>query len=50
MGAIIKLIIGIFKSIFEVNMENPYEESEEMIDVSEKTFDNPDAVFTDSDW
>jgi hypothetical protein len=31
-------------------MENPYEEKEEMFDVGEKEFDNPDDAFSPSDW
>ena len=50
MGWLVKLIVGLFKSIFEVNMNNPYEEKEEMIDVSETNIDNPDDIFDDSDW
>lgn len=50
MDSLINLIVKLIKSIFQVSMENPIEESEEMIDVTEKYFDNPDDIFSDSDW
>jgi len=48
--AIISLIIGLFKAIFSVSMDNPIEETEEMNDVGNTVFDNPDDAFNDSDW
>jgi len=47
---LIDLIVGLFKSIFQVNMENPIKESEEMYDYAETSFEHPDDVFSDSDW
>jgi len=49
MSSLIELIVKIFKAIFQVSMENPIEEKEEMKDVGE-TFDNPDDYFSASDW
>lgn len=50
MKALIELIVGIFKAIFSVSMDNPYEEKEELHDVGKTNFDNPDDVFCSSDW
>jgi len=46
---IIELIIGIFKALFSVSMENPIEETQEGIYVGTK-FENPDDYFSPSDW
>jgi len=47
---LLQLILGLFKSVFEVSMENPIERKETMKDVGETQFDNPDDYFLDSDW
>jgi len=47
---LIELVVGFFKVIFSISMEHPYEEKEEMYDVGNTTFDNPDDVFCNTDW
>jgi hypothetical protein len=50
MSKIIELIIGIFKALFSVSMENPIERKEKMTDVGNTQFENPDDYFLPSDW
>jgi len=47
---LVNLILGIIKSIFSEYVEHPVEKREELIDVSETNIDNPDDIFSDTDW
>jgi len=47
---LIELIVGLLKTIFSVSMQNPIEVTEEMNDVGTTDFDNPDDMFSPSDW
>jgi hypothetical protein len=48
--AIVELIVGIFKSIFEVSMEHPIDQTEGVRDVGKSHTDNPDDMFCPADW
>ena len=50
MDGFLKLIVGIFKVIFEGLLKKPYKEKETYKDVGHKEPKNPDSVFSDSDW
>jgi len=46
----VKWLIELIKAFFSVCMENPIEVKEEMKDVGHKALENPDSIFTNSDW
>lgn len=50
MAWLIELVKEIFRILFEVSMDHPYEEKEELKDVGDTAFDSPDGPFVASDW
>jgi len=50
MKALIELIIGLFKAMFEVSMDHPIEESKGVKDVGGTHTSNPDDMFCPTDW
>jgi len=50
MAWLVDLVVGIFKALFEVSMDHPVEQKEEVRDVGRAMPDDPDDLFSPADW
>ena len=47
---LVELVVGLFKAIFSVSMNNPIEKTDRMIDVGHPVYNSPDDIFSPEDW